>query len=482
MAITLDDDEAAVAMRLAALQARAAAEPPPAKRAKKAAPSSKGPIPPWLAAAAGLSAALPFATPGLPGVGGCIKAVPEHFCVTERASFTPDGAGDHIYITLRRTGMNTRAVAAALAAMLGCGEASVGFAGRKDRHAVVEQTFSVPAFDATTRTRDADGNRVGGEWLTPASLAARVAAGAIPGVGVAASPAPARNRKKLRRGQLAGNAFAIVVTQLACPQGEALARCGAIAAKLRTVGWPNYYGPQRFGNGGSGGARGLALLTGLAAARGAQRRRLKRALYSPIARLHLSAVQSALFNACVAARLRAGAFGRVLGGDLLQGPHGGFARPARCAGDCKGAIGGSSAEGGSDSCDCDTFRRGFLTYSGPMFGYRMKGRDAARRTGTAAGRLEAGVLAESGLVDEVFKHAKLDGTRRPARLLLREDTAFSVEAHEATGGLEFRFALPRGCYATTFLREFLKATPARPESDQVLGVRTRDVDAVLRDE
>ena len=126
------------------------------------------------------------------------------------------------------------------------------------------------------------------------------------------------------------------------------------------------------------------------------------------------------------------------------------------------------------------FRSGFLTHSGPMFGSRAQTRLDA---GTAAGRIEASVLAASGLGDEnIWRHAKLDGTRRPARLLLRDDTRFSVAPHAATGGLEFRFELPRGCYATSFLREFLKATPHRPTSERPLGVRTRDVDAVLQGE
>ena len=54
----------------------------------------------------------PFVSDGLAGIGGTLKKEPKHFRVTERrdgrvGAGALSGAGDHIYVTVEREGMNT---------------------------------------------------------------------------------------------------------------------------------------------------------------------------------------------------------------------------------------------------------------------------------------------------------------------------------------------------------------------------------------
>ena len=91
------------------------------------------------------------------------------------------------------------------------------------------------------------------------------------------------------------------------------------------------------------------------------------------------------------------------------------------------------------------FQRGEITYTGPIYGSRM------RWAGGEPGQLERHVMEEAGVTSEMLRRARLDGSRRVARLLLDD---LSVEPHAE--GLLFTFTLPKGAYATTLLREFMK--------------------------
>jgi tRNA pseudouridine13 synthase len=95
---------------------------------------------------------------------------------------------------------------------------------------------------------------------------------------------------------------------------------------------------------------------------------------------------------------------------------------------------------------------GEITHTGPIYGYRT------RLAGGKPGQLEDWIFTSSGLGEKELKRAGLKGSRRPARLLAPE---ISVEEHAL--GLKLSFALPKGSYATTLLREFMKKEPALPE-------------------
>ena len=86
-----------------------------------------------------------------------------------------------------------------------------------------------------------------------------------------------------------------------------------IAERIAAVGFPNYFGEQRFGKDGGTLETGFALLRGEQSERDLPRSRRKFLL-----RLALSAVQSELFNQTLAERLEDGLIEQVLVGDVMQ--------------------------------------------------------------------------------------------------------------------------------------------------------------------
>jgi tRNA pseudouridine13 synthase len=341
---------------------------------------------------------LSFITADLPGIGGEIKAEPAHFVVEEIPLYQPVGEGEHIYVCLTREGWTTRALQKRLTDLFGLREVDVGCAGLKDKHARVTQTFSL-------LLRDAD----------EATVARRIQE-ALP-VEVAWTR---RHRNKLRRGHLLGNRFHIVVLY---PEQEAMAQAETIAQALRTHGLPNFYGAQRFGIDGDNARRGREVLLG----QGPRQRWLKRFL--------LSAYQAALFNVWLTERIRRSWFERLLTGDIAKKTDTGGLFEVRDA-----------------EVDLSRFEQKEITYTGPIYGARM------RWASGEPGELERMVLETAEVTTEMLRRARLDGSRRPARLFLDD---LSLESHPE--GLLFTFTLPKGAYATTVLREFMKIEVVLPE-------------------
>jgi tRNA pseudouridine13 synthase len=341
---------------------------------------------------------LPFITADLPGMGGEIKAEPAHFVVEEVPLYDPVGEGEHMYVCLTREGWTTRALQQRLTSLFDLREVDVGCAGLKDKHARVTQTFSL-------LLRDVD----------EATVTYRIQE-ALPVEVVWAK----RHRNKLRRGHLLGNRFRIVVLQ---PEPEAMEQAEAITRALQEHGLPNFYGTQRFGIDGDNAQRGREVLFG----RGPRERWLKRFL--------LSAYQAALFNAWLTERIRRGWFERLLTGDIAKKT------------DTGGLFEVMDAE-----VELPRFQRREITYTGPIYGARM------RWASGEPGELERMVLERAEVTTEMLRRARLDGSRRPARLYLND---LSIEPHP--DGLLFTFTLPKGAYATTVLREFMKTEVALPQ-------------------
>ena len=159
-----------------------------------------------------------------------LRAEPEDFRVEEDLGFAPAGAGQHLLVRVRKRDANTAWVAEQLAALAGCRVAEVGYAGLKDRRAVAVQWFSLP------RPR------------------APLEVGALRGTGFEALELQPHNRK-LPRGALAGNHFAIRLRALHGSGAELAATLSARLVLISREGVPNYFGPQRFGREGANLAR-----------------------------------------------------------------------------------------------------------------------------------------------------------------------------------------------------------------------------------
>jgi len=341
---------------------------------------------------------LPYISPGDPGIGGLLKAEAECFVVEEIPLYEPEGEGEHVYLRLTRCGWTTRDIHKSLAKLFGLRAVDVGYAGLKDKHARVTQTFSLAL-------RDTD----------EATVAQRVRE-ALPFEVVWAR----RHKNKLKSGHLLGNCFRILVVE---PHEDALSRAGAIRRTLEQRGLPNFYGAQRFGTHGRNEQKGREALMG----KGPREKWLRKLL--------LSAYQSALFNAWLVERIRKGWFETLLQGDVA-----------------KKTDTGGLFEVEDAVLESERFRERAITYTGPIYGAKMRW-----ATGKP-GDLEQEVLSSKGVSVETLNRARLNGSRRTARLFVGD-----LEIEEHPRGVCFTFSLPKGSYATTLMREFTKSGEGLPD-------------------
>jgi tRNA pseudouridine13 synthase len=326
---------------------------------------------------------------GPPASAGRLRSAPEDFVVEEQLGFAPAGSGQHLLLRVQKRAANTQWVARALARAAGCRPGDVGYAGLKDRHALVVQWFSVP------RPRQS------------------VSWPGLRGEGFEVLEEHAHHRK-LPRGALAGNRFAIRVRGDAA-QGPTLA--AALAPRLeilRERGVPNYFGAQRFGREGANLLPEDAPLPSVGA---------------PQRGFVLSAARSLLFNAVLAARVEEGSWERLLEGEIvnLDGRGSIFAAdpadallPARCA-------------------------RLEIHPTGPLWG-----RGPPPSSGAVLA-LESRLAAEFAHACARCTAAGLPQERRSLRLRVA-----ALEMLTEPDAVLLRFELPRGAFATTVLRELIE--------------------------
>ena len=260
---------------------------------------------------------------------------PEAFQVFEIPLYEPCGQGEHLYVAIEKTGLTTDAVAAHLARACAVKPTAVGWAGRKDRHAVTRQWFSIH-----------HGCEEGLARLQISGLTVL---------------AVSRHRNKLKPGHLCGNRFRLLLHQIDDHAGLERA-----ATRLWHGGLINRYGDQRFGlhHANVGIARCLAghdlagavrlaidptgdWRSGVAPpehlhASGPQGRMIRtlqrrpgdwqaawRAADKSFHRLIVNAGQSAVFNAVLAGRRATGLLYHPVQGDIVRRHGGGcFACPS----------------------------------------------------------------------------------------------------------------------------------------------------------
>jgi tRNA pseudouridine13 synthase len=325
---------------------------------------------------------------GTPPAQGILRAAPEDFLVEEDLGFLPAGTGQHVLLKVRKRNANTPWVARELARAAGCHPREVGYAGLKDRRALTVQWFSVPR------------PRAPPDWHT------------VRGADFEVLEAHAHTRK-LPRGALAGNCFAV---RIGAPAGDGVALGAALAPRLAQIarrGVPNYFGPQRFGRNGANLARigkGLGSLT-----------RQERGFV-------ISAARSAVFNAVLAERVRAGCWDRLLPGDLANL-------------DGRGSIFAVDAGDASLAGRCARLE---IHPTGPLWG------EGTPPAGARVLELESCVAARLASESALCVAAGLRQERRSLRLRVRE-----LECEPETQSVRLRFRLTCGSFATAVLRELV---------------------------
>ncbi len=219
---------------------------------------------------------------GDPFIDGDVRSNPDDFVVVENLGFEPEGDGEHLFVYLQKTGVNTDWVVERLAGFAGVHRSDVGFCGLKDRHAVTTQWFSI----YQPRPVDLD-------WT---AFAAQLPAVELMTV--------TRGRRKLRRGQHMSNRFSITLRSLS---GVDDVRLQALLHRIAADGVPNYFGEQRFGRDGGNLNKAEEWFV-----RGRPvRQRHEKSLV-------MSAARSYLFNKVLALRVSLNNWFSVVPGDVVE--------------------------------------------------------------------------------------------------------------------------------------------------------------------
>lgn len=418
-----------------------------------------------------------------PPLGGRLRKRAEDFVVEEvgtRPRETP--SGKHLAVCIRLTNWEHNAFIRDASRKVGVGRNAVGFAGTKDKRAVTTQWFSFLA-----------------ERLADEQVIERLSM--LPRVEVLDH---VRTQKGLRLGMHEGNRFQIVVRDIEGEQAEIADRLAHTVGALEEIGGvPNFFGIQRFG-----ATRPITHLVGESIVRGeleeavvryvageasresedaeraraiiresrdwkeAQRilpKELKfelavvqhlsahpddyagalRNLPSNLVLLFCHAYQSYLFNRMLSERIRQGLPLHVpVEGDIvLPIAEGGIldvppvhVTPARFDKVLR------------------QVEKGRALVSLPLLGY-----DTPMASG-APGEVEARILDEESVEPQMFydpplREASSRGLRRAVVAPVGDLGSEVTEDETAEGKLaaHVRFYLPKGSYATTLLREVLKA-------------------------
>ncbi len=294
---------------------------------------------------------------------GVIRTIAGDFFVEESLPFELAGEGEHLYLFIEKTGLNTADVVRLLSKAASLHPRNIGFAGMKDRHAVTRQWFSL----YLPGKADPDFSSLPGSVQLLRTV---------------------RHHRKLRRGVVRANHFRLLVRNLIADAGQLEARLNAVAE----AGFPNYFGVQRFGRHGGNLESAIRVL---------ERGKTRKASEG----IYLSAVRAMLFNEVLAERIRQQNWNRPIPGDVMQ-------------------IAGSNSLFIADETDTTLLPRHeqmLVGVTGPLCG-----RDARISPQAEALALEEAALANYPWWIEGLVRCRVEASRRMLRAVASE-FGFSIE-------------------------------------------------------
>ncbi|MCG8317287.1 MAG: tRNA pseudouridine(13) synthase TruD [Pseudomonadales bacterium] len=315
------------------------------------------------------------------GVGKSVatfKASPQDFVVEEELGFELSGEGEHQWLLIKAMDMNTEFTLKQLARAFNVEKRAISYSGKKDRRAITTQWFSVHV--------------PGVELTLPTEI--------HPNIEVLNS---VRHNKKLRRGAHRFNHFDICLRDPHHLDRDAFT---AIVQLIAEKGFPNYFGPQRFGHGENNISAACHAME--------SQRRLKRQDRDRV----FSTLRSWDFNRCLHQRVIDDSWRTFNPGDLLQ-------------------LSGSSSFFQPDVWDADMQQRlesGDISIAGVLPG---------------KGKIETGYQTDETILEYLIKQ-KLEQSVR----------SFSVRPGNfkcdfLSDQIQLSFDLPKGAYATSLLRELI---------------------------
>ncbi len=409
-----------------------------------------------------------------PGVGGIIRQQIEDFQVEEITQVRED-EGDYLIVELTKKNWDMHHLMRELSRILKISQNRISWAGTKDKRAVTKQNISL------WKVGEEDIGRV---KLKDVDL--RIIY---------------RSKKKIGLGDLWGNRFRIIIRKIPLSIDETLSRVKAITSEIEN-GLPNFFGVQRFGE-----TRPVTHIVGAAIQKGDFREaalmyiaypfpdepeetrkarefvwhtkdfkqglrifplhlRFERAmmhylvshpedytgafkvLSRNLRRMFLHAYQSYIFNIILSRRIEAGlGIHKAYDGDIVCFKNEmGLPDVSRLQRVTKQNLEGIN--------NLIKRRRAFVT--APLIGYESKLAEGK------PGEIEHEVIKELNIKLEGFRVKPMPelaskGLRR--EIILYTKPEFSVAEDEINEGmtkLVLEFCLPKGCYATTVLREYMK--------------------------
>ncbi|KAA0928813.1 tRNA pseudouridine(13) synthase TruD [Psychrobacter sp. ANT_H56B] len=359
------------------------------------------------------------------------KAHTTDFIVNELLPLEFTGEGEHLWLHIQKSGMNTAYLAKLLSEWADIPLRDVGFSGLKDRHALTTQWFSL---------------RIPKKQL-PDSEFAPVDIGANESITILEQQ---WHNKKLNRGTHRANQFIITLRDIQFADLEVTASEQDLSAKqsdksaveqhlanISTTGVPNYFGPQRFGRSGNNIREALSLFARpVPEARPPFNKGKRKRVPREQNTMELSAARSLIFNEILAARVRDGSWNHGLAGEVFN-------------------LDGSGSIFASDEID-DTLRA--RLESGDIHPTAVLWGTGNEKVSGKAAAMEADTVAHSPLLTQLatgLEQRDIKAQRRALRLPIE---ALSWEWQDTKGSqiLILNFTLTTGSFATSVLASLVQ--------------------------
>lgn len=347
-----------------------------------------------------------------------LKSVPEHFQVIEDMQVSLNNAGEHLWLWIEKRLLTTDIVRSILAKAFNVNIRDIQYAGKKDKHAVTQQWFSL-RLPGTATTVQLSAPQVVAKFLTQSPL--------YEGESLVVLQAQV-HQKKCQTGCHNGNFFRVqAVLEAGSGDHISQSKLDASARSIMALGTVNLFGEQRF--------LGIQSLTDLDAALTAMPKKINPTRLKPKQAWTCSQVRSFLFNQLVQVRK-----------SQLQL----WCRPQ--VGDVVQLVGSKSVFIVTEDDDLPNIvaraKQHDIVVTGPLFG-------AGGVTPSAKiAELEQSVLEQLS-PDGIKVLLKLQTSSRRALIVKPKEFKVRLERNDSNSSLHFEFWLPVGSYATVCIEDFV---------------------------
>ena len=338
-----------------------------------------------------------------PQVTGDLKTNAQDFYVEEELGFEPEGNGEHLYLFIEKQGVNTEFLARLIAKHADIASNKVTYSGVKDRHAVTRQWFCLHVLNKA---------------LDGAGLMQAISEELAPEESIKLVQME-KHPRKLKVGVHKTNRFVLRIRHLAGNLDDLKDRLALVALE----GVPNYFGPQRFGINGNNLAQGGRWL----AKEPSPKKRLTKT-----ESFWLSAIRSWFFNQALSDQVASGLWGQVFIDDRVQ-------------------LQGTQSSFKVDELNANLLRRLHQLDLHPQLPLANNGALADTSI------LRAHSMEQSWKGDEMLLaqlHRLSLGREQRATRVIPENMVWELLNDQ----LIVQFSLPKGCFATSVLRELIDFT------------------------